>query len=87
MIKIIYQNLFLPCESLLEKPEGIQLKIDRTKQIERRGDSTRNMKRCIVKMIVVVVKKTSHQTMNNTNTTERANQRTVREGKQNELKK
>ena len=45
MIKIIYQNLFLPCESLLEKPEGIQLKTDRKKQIERRGDSTRNMKR------------------------------------------
>ena len=40
-----------------------------------------------MKMIVVVQKKTSHQTMNNTNTRERANQRTVRGGMQNELKK
>ena len=45
------------------------------------------MKRCIVKLIVVAVKKTSQQIMNNTNTTERANQRTVREEKQDELKK
>lgn len=61
-IKILYWNLLLSCQSLLEEPESIQLKIDRVKQKDRREQKARNMNRFVIKMIVVVMKKSAHLT-------------------------